>query len=349
MSAPLRNLRLLGKTTNSLSASSGGAGEIFWDSTLNVLRLFNGQVQGGRVLADRAWVTANSTQLPTQASNSGKYLTTNGTALSWATVTIPAQVQPDWNATSGLGQILNKPSIPSLTGYATESYVTTAISGISIPSLTGYATETYVGDAIGAIPPPSFSNIDGLSFSRGVAVAEFSSDDSMTDDANDTVPVESAVRGYIDRRLGLDHDGAAVAALSLIGPGYAPLNGAVFTGTITLQQSTEVLNTKTGATGTVTHDFSTGTIWYHTSMAADFVVNFTNVPTTNNRTISAALVLVQGATARLPIDLSVAGVAQTIKWLTTPTGSPNKVDLVSFTLIRTGSAWTVLGSLSTYG
>ena len=63
--------------------------------------------------------------------------------------TIPAaQVNADWNATSGVAQILNKPTIPTvptnvsaftndagyitssaLNGYATENYVTTAVSG----------------------------------------------------------------------------------------------------------------------------------------------------------------------------------------------------------------------------
>ena len=64
------------------------------------------------------------TEIPIQAANSGKYLTTDGTTLSWAVVTggttdynnltnkptIPAaQVQSDWNAVSGLGVVLNKP------------------------------------------------------------------------------------------------------------------------------------------------------------------------------------------------------------------------------------------------
>ena len=33
----------------------------------------------------------------------------------------------------------------------------------------------------------------------------------------------------------------------------------------------------------------------------------------------------------------------------TPSGAANKVDIVGFSLIRTGSAWTVLGQYSTYG
>jgi hypothetical protein len=182
--------------------------------------------------------------------------------------------------------------VPSLTGYATESYVTTAISGISIPSLTGYATESYVTTAISGISIPSLT-------------------------------------------------------------GYAQLSGAAFTGTITLQQSTEVLNTKTGATGTVTHDFSTGAIWYHTSMAANFVVNFTNVPTTVNRTIVLTLILLQGVTPYIPNAVQIDGVVQTLNWQggSAPTGGANKKEIVSFTLIRSaaGPAWTVLGSLTSYG
>lgn len=54
---------------------------------------------------------------------------------------VPGQIQPDWDATSGLGQILNKPNL-----------ATVAISGSysdlsdkpTIPDLTGYATESWV-------------------------------------------------------------------------------------------------------------------------------------------------------------------------------------------------------------
>jgi hypothetical protein len=124
-----------------------------------------------------------------------------------------------------------------------------------------------------------------------------------------------------------------------------------FTGTTTLQQLTEVVNTKTSATGTVTHDYSTGSIFFHSSISANFTANITNVPTTNNRTIVCTLILSQGATPYVPTAVQIDGSAQTIKWLgtTAPTGNANKVDIVSFTLIRTGSAWTVLGSLSAYG
>ena len=73
----------------------------------------------------------------------------------------------------------------------------------------------------------ALSNLDGLGFKRGVVVSEFSTDTSMTNNAPEIVPVQSAIRGYIDRRLGLDHGGGPIALSNLIGPGYLSLNGVL--------------------------------------------------------------------------------------------------------------------------
>ena len=67
----------------------------------------------------------------------------------------------------------------------------------------------------------ALSNLDGIGFKRGVAISEFSTDDAMTDNASDTVPTESAVRSYVNRRLGLTHAGQVVPAK--IGSGYLDL------------------------------------------------------------------------------------------------------------------------------
>ncbi len=125
-----------------------------------------------------------------------------------------------------------------------------------------------------------------------------------------------------------------------------------FTGTITLQQSTEVVNLKNDAIGVVNHDFSSGSLFYHTSPDANFTVNVTNVPLTENRTIVVTLIVVQGATPYVPTALKINSNAsnEVIRWLngSTPTGTANHIDVASFSLIRTNSSWTVLGSLSTF-
>jgi len=66
----------------------------------------------------------------------------------------------------------------------------------------------------------ALSNLDGLGFKRGVTVSEFSNDDRFTDGANDALPTEAAVQGYIDRRLGMDRTNNTLDASQLVGPGY---------------------------------------------------------------------------------------------------------------------------------
>ena len=73
----------------------------------------------------------------------------------------------------------------------------------------------------------ALSNLDGLGFKRGVTVSEFSTDNTFTNNASDTVPVQSAIRGYIDRRLGLTHAGGFVSSINRRGPGYMALNGVL--------------------------------------------------------------------------------------------------------------------------
>jgi hypothetical protein len=128
-------------------------------------------------------------------------------------------------------------------------------------------------------------------------------------------------------------------------------SGLGVSGLTTLTYTSERLNTKTSATGTVTHDLTTGSIFYHSSISNNFTANITNVPVTNDRAIGVTLVLSQGGTPYMSTALQIDGSAQTIKWVNnvTPSGAANKVDIVGFSLIRTGSAWTVLGQYSTYG
>jgi len=124
-----------------------------------------------------------------------------------------------------------------------------------------------------------------------------------------------------------------------------------FTGTVTLPTNIEVFTPLTGSTGTVTHDVTLSNLFYHTSISANFTANFTNVPTTNNRSIGVTVILSQGGTSRAISAVQIDGVAQTIKWQDniTPSGTSNKVDIYFFNLIRASSAWVVIGSLATFG
>ena len=74
----------------------------------------------------------------------------------------------------------------------------------------------------------ALSNLDGIGFKRGTVVKEFSTDDTMTDNDETSVPVESAIRGYIDRRLGVTHTGVNVPLIERIPAltgGFLPVSG----------------------------------------------------------------------------------------------------------------------------
>jgi hypothetical protein len=118
-----------------------------------------------------------------------------------------------------------------------------------------------------------------------------------------------------------------------------------------LTGTSDVVNTKYYATGTVDHDFSTGAVFYHISPSGSFTPNFINVPYTNNRTTSVVLIIEQGSTAYMPTDIQVNSDYKNLVWLnsTTPTGTANKKDVVSFTIINVDGTWRVLGSVGSYG
>jgi hypothetical protein len=64
--------------------------------------------------------------------------------------------------------------------------------------------------------------------------------------------------------------------------------------------------------------------------------------------LAVTVIVTQGATPYIPSALQIAGSAQTIKWAggAAPAGTASKIDIFSFVLLRTGSAWTVFGSSS---
>jgi hypothetical protein len=118
-----------------------------------------------------------------------------------------------------------------------------------------------------------------------------------------------------------------------------------------MEKVTEIINSTPAATASVvTYDFSTGSNWYHSSITTNYTANFTNIPITDNRATTVTIVINQGSTAYIPTALQIAGTSGTIKWAGgTASGTPNQVDIVGFTFIRSGGSWAqVLGQINTF-
>ena len=103
-----RSIRLIGRTAGDLDSITGAPGEIFLDSSSQTLRVYDGNTLGGLAV------------IPAQTAQSGKYLTTNGTTVSWGTVTVTA-------ASVGLGNVTNE---SKATMFASPTFTGT-VSGVT--------------------------------------------------------------------------------------------------------------------------------------------------------------------------------------------------------------------------
>lgn len=148
-------------------------------------------------------------------------------------------------------------------------------------------------------------------------------------------------------------DGNGIEQFSVGENGNAEVSGSfVVSGSTTFGSTVERLITSTGGTGTVTFDTTFGSIFYVNNPSGDVLANFTNVPTANNnRVVTTTVILSQSATARIVNGVQVNGTSGSILWANkvTPTGTVNQQDVFGFSLIRSGSIWTILGQMSTYG
>lgn len=112
-----------------------------------------------------------------------------------------------------------------------------------------------------------------------------------------------------------------------------------------------VFHSQSAGGGTSTFDLIVQSIFYVNNPVSNITANFNNAPLTEFRVLTPTVILSQSATPRIVSAVQVNGANQTINWANgiTPAGTAGKQDVFGFSLIRSGSAWKVLGQMSTYG
>ena len=133
----------------------------------------------------------------------------------------------------------------------------------------------------------------------------------------------------------------------------APTTAAnlTITGVTTLQEVQEIVNPLSAPTTTQAFDWTTGAVFYITSIGANFTANITNLPTTANRMYVVTFILVQGSTPYYINALQVGGTSVTIRWIgaTAPTATASRTEFQTFALYYSGSAWSAFAQYSMYG
>jgi plastocyanin len=325
-SAPIVDrIRIIPRPDDFLDRNVGASGEVFFNRATNSLRVYSGRDRGGFEIAKTDLSNISNAVFAAKATAAGvggsSTTPESGTSIS---VSATAPATPDdgnlWlNTNNGYLYVY-------VNDGSSSQWIQPAIPTPSLPSLSAVALSGSYNDLL---DKPVLSG-----------------DGQFTGSYNDLTDRPTLFSGsYNDLTNRPTLFSGSYVDLTNKPTTFSDLT---LTGLTTLQQSAEVFNTISGAQGVVTHDFSTGAIWYHTTIAANFTANFTNVPTTSNRTIVVALILNQGSTGRLPTAIQINGASATITWPgdVQPTPNTNQIDIVSFTLLRIGSTWNVLGSLS---
>ena len=144
----------------------------------------------------------------------------------------------------------------------------------------------------------------------------------------------------------------------------ATISGSQFSGNVGITgslgvESTTIFNggihenfeTKSAATGVVTHDCSTGHIFFHSGSTSNFTANFTNLNLATAYATNLTLLVTQSSTAYIPSAIQIDGSAQTLMWQggSAPSGTSNGQDVVSFSILNNSGSYVVLGQLVGFG
>lgn len=246
----------------------------------------------------------------------------------------------------------------STTGTYGNANVASYVSSQGIISLTDISVTTATPSGNGSL---AYSNVSGVfTFTPADAsgggnygdsnVATFLSTNSYSNVAYNDSNVASflSTNSYSNVAYGNTEVQAYLDAQNYSNTAVNPNSEVTFTRDVHFQRGVEErFGSLSGQSGTVTHNLNDGHVFYHTTPAGDFTANFTNFNLDDGYTTSITIIVNQGVTARVVSAVQIEGSAQTINWQggSAPTGTANGLDAFSFTILRNGSSYIVLGQM----
>jgi len=233
--------------------------------------------------------------------------------------TIPAaQVNSDWNAVSGLAQILNKPTLFS------GSY-TDLTNKPSIPSLTGYATETYVGTAISNLVNTAPATLDTL---NELAAA-------LGNDANFSTTIATTLGNKADKTELFSRAYADLTGKpTLFSGAYADLTGKPTLGTISSQSDSSVSITGGSINGTTVGATTPTTGSFTTLIGGAGSANYVQV--VGAASAGIPVISAQGSDTNINLTLTPKGTGRVI----VTTGIKARVNSIAVAAGTTSQSWT---------
>ena len=206
----------------------------------------------------------------------------------------------------------------------------------------GYTGSTGVG----------YTGSIGVGYTGSIGVGYTGSSGTLNGTTNQSITITNSTPS-ISAETGalVVSGGVGISGNLYLGGNINITNGLSINGIASFNSSSETIVTLPSSTGTVTHDISLGSTFFHTTPSTNFVANITNVPLTSNKATVVCICVEQGATPYLPSDIQINGQSQSIKWSggVSPTGNASKIDIIALSLMMVGSTWKILGQASYFG
>ena len=241
MTRPVRNVRLIANTEDILNRFVYESGEVFWDRTNKTLRIFDGTLVGGTLLATREFVLNNggggggggSGTVNTGTANRLAYYAANGTAvgptsgLTWngTTLGITGNITLNGNSlvtglVAGTGiavSAANGSVIISSTVVASKSYSTISVSGqTNLVAPTSASTLNIVAGANMTISVNSASNTISFASAGGGGGGGGGSGTVSTGTANRLAYYSVSGTAVSDTGAGLTWNGSTLAVTGTV-------------------------------------------------------------------------------------------------------------------------------------
>ena len=235
----------------------------------------------------------------------------------------------------------------------------------------GSITASLNGNALTASAFQTARNINGVSFSGGadIVVEPFVESDESTNATRYITFVDSSTDGYqrLNEDSGLTYNPSTGTLSATIFSGA--VSGGTISGTTITASETVTFNASAieevsvqaaAASGTVTLDCKTNSVFYYTSNATgNWTLNFRGDGATTMNTFlavgkSATVVFLatQGVTAFFANAFQIDGVGVTPRWLggSAPTGgNASSIDSYTFTIIKTAAnTYTIMASVARF-
>lgn len=158
------------------------------------------------------------------------------------------------------------------------------------------------------------------------------------DAANAHIEETTTAHGVTFANLALEADLAAVAADLVL------TDAAVATKADRISEPFATLNVVAHAADA---DLSAASNFLVINTDGNYTINFTNVPTTNGRIITASVINYSGTNGYIPSAIKINGTSQAFVWqdgVTPTSGAPSKYDFFNFVIFRNADAWAVVAN-----